>query len=63
MGFLQFLHISLLPFKEQSLYGVTRPQFVHLANLSSFPSLSLIERFKVMKDLSVVTDGNYIPLV
>jgi hypothetical protein len=43
MGFLQPLHSSLFPFKEWSLYGVTRPQFVHLANLSSFPSLSLIE--------------------
>ena len=43
MGLLHPLHFSIFPFKERSLYGVTRPQFVHLANLSSFPSLSLIE--------------------
>jgi hypothetical protein len=43
MGFLHLLHFRLFPFREQSLYGVTRPQFVHLANLSCFASLSLME--------------------
>ena len=57
MGFLHPLHFSLFPFKEQSLYGVTRPQFVHLANLSSFASLSLMEWLIEMKDLSGVMDG------
>jgi len=62
MGLLHPLHFSIFPFKERSLYGVTRPQFVHLANLSSFPSLSFIEWFKVMNGLSALTDGNCIPL-
>ena len=43
MGFLHSLHFRLFPFREQSLYGVTRPQFVHFANLSCFASLSLME--------------------
>jgi hypothetical protein len=43
IGLLHSLHFSIFPFKEQSLYGVTRPQFGHLANFSIFPSLSLME--------------------
>ena len=43
MGLLHSLHFRIFPFNERSLYGVTRPQFVHLANFGIFASLSLID--------------------
>ena len=55
MGFLHPLHFSLFPFKEQSLYGVTRPQFVHLANLSSIQVLETLKKgfpTKILRDLT-----------
>ncbi len=57
-GFLHFLHIKLFPFKEQSLYEVTRPQLLHLANFSSFPSLCLIVWFNERKGLPGLFEGN-----
>ena len=56
-GFLQFLHVSLFPFNDRNLYEVTRPQLLHFENLSSFPSLFLIEWFKERNGLSLSFDG------
>jgi hypothetical protein len=59
-GFLHFLHVKLFSFKERSLYDVTRPQLLHLANFSSFPSLCLIEWFNERNGLSGLFEGNFI---